>query len=199
MSRQPTKTDNKSIANKIFIRKEAIKDLKEVKVLDLFAGRNVLWNNIPTDKYYGIDIETNKGKNLNADTRLAIDNLDLSAFNVIDCDSYGIAFDLYKKLLTRKDINKGTIIIYTLITNEFTKIQNFAKDEFKFHRFYDKAPSLFNARAIEFFYEFLSNYGIKQVNYYAIRDKFDKHYGYFKINWWNNFRFMLYLIYEYNI
>ncbi len=62
LSRQSTKTDNKSIANKIFIRKEAIKDLKEVNVLDLFAGRNVLWNNIETDKYFGIDIEENKGK-----------------------------------------------------------------------------------------------------------------------------------------
>ena len=181
MSPRPTKTDNKSIANKIFIRKEAIKSLKEIRVLDLFAGRNVLWNNIHIDKYFGIDIEANKGKNLNADTRLAIDNLNLGEFNVIDCDSYGIAFDLYKKLLTRKDINNGTIIIYTAITNEFTKIQNCAKDELNFRHFYDKAPSLFNARAIEFFYEFLSEYGMEEVNYYSIRDKFNKHYGYFTI------------------
>ena len=179
LSRQSTKTDNKSIANKIFIRKEAIKNLKEVKVLDLFAGRNVLWNNIKTDKYFGIDIQENKGKNLNADTRDVFDNIDLSQFNVIDCDSYGIAFDLYKKLLTRNELQKGTRIIYTAITNEFTKIQNVAKQEFNFKHFYDKAPSLFNARAIEFFYEFLSKYGISEVNYYAIRDNFDKHYGYF--------------------
>ena len=181
MSPLPTKTDNKSIANKIFIRKEAIKSLKEVKVLDLFAGRNVLWNNIDTDKYFGIDIATNKGKNLNADTRQVFDSIDLSEFNVIDCDSYGIAFDLYKKLLTNKNVHKGTIILYTLITNEFTKIQNEAKKEFNFKHFYDKAPSLFNARAIEFFYEMLSNYGIKEVYYYSLRDKFDKHYGYFII------------------
>lgn len=182
MSPQSTKTDNKSIANKIYIRKEAIKNLKEVKVLDLFAGRNVLWRNIKTKKYFGIDIETNKGRNLFADTRKVFDSLNLINFNVIDCDSYGIAFDLYKKLLTRNDIQNGTIILYTAITNEFTKIQNEAKKEFNFKNFYDKAPSLFNARAIEFFYEFLSTYGIKEVNYYAIRDHFDKHYGYFIIN-----------------
>ena len=182
MSPQSTKTDNKSIANKIFIRKEAIKNLKVIKVLDLFAGRNVLWNNIKTDKYFGIDIEINKGKNLNTDTRKVFDSLDLSEYNVIDCDSYGIAFDLYKKLLTRDDVQDGTIILYTAITNEFTKIQNEAKKEFNFKHFYDKAPSLFNARAIEFFYEFLSLYGIREVNYYAIRDHFDKHYGYFVVN-----------------
>lgn len=181
MSPQSTKTDNKSIANKIFIRKEAIKNLKEIKVLDLFAGRNVLWNNIKTDKYLGIDIETNKGKNLKADTRKVFDSLDLSEYNIIDCDSYGIAFDIYKKILTRNDVNKGTIIFYTAITNEFTKIQNVAKKEFGFKYFYNKAPSLFNARAIEFFYDFLGMYGIDEVFYYAIRDKFDKHYGYFLI------------------
>ena len=105
MSRQSTKTDNKSIANKLFIRKEAIKNLKEIKVLDLFAGRNVLWNNIKTDKYFGIEIEKNKGKNLNVDVRKVFDNLNLSAFNVIDCDSYGLPFDLMKKILTRQDVN----------------------------------------------------------------------------------------------
>lgn len=181
MKAQPIKTDNKSIANKIFIRKEAVKNLKHIKVLDLFAGRNVLWSNIKTDKYFGIDIKQNKGKNLNADTRRVFDSIDLSNFNVIDCDSYGIAFDLYKKILTNPNLKKGTIIIYTLITNEFTKIQNEAKKEFNFKHFYDKAPSLFNARAIEFFYEMLANYGIQEVNYYSIRDKFDKHYGYFMI------------------
>ena len=108
--------------------------------------------------------------------------LDLSQFNVIDCDSYGIAFDLYKKILLNPNIKKGTIIIYTLITNEFTKIQNEAKNEFNFKPFYHKAPSLFNARAIEFFYEMLGNHGIKEVNYYAIRDNFNKHYGYFIMN-----------------
>lgn len=182
MNPQPTKTDNKSIANKIYIRKEAIKDLREIKVLDMFAGRNVLWNNIKTDRYFGIDINAEKGKNLSADARQVLDSIDLSSFNVIDCDSYGIAFDIYKKLLTNKNLKNGTIIFYTLITNEFTKIQNEAKKEFNFKHLYNKAPSLFNARAIKFFYEMISSYGIKEVNFYAIRDNFEKHYGYFIVN-----------------
>ena len=85
-----------------------------MKVLDLFAGRNVLWNNIPTQYYFGVDTEKGTGKN--------------------------------------------------------------------FDSFYNKAPSLFNARAIDFFYEMLANYGIREVNYYEIRDHFKKHYGYFKVN-----------------
>lgn len=182
MTLQPIKTDNLSVNNKIFIRKQAIKNLSEIKVLDLFAGKNVLWKNIKTDKYFGIDNSPNKGKNLVADTHKIISSINLSEFNVIDVDSYGISFDIYKHILSQKNLRKDTIVIYTAITNEFTKIQNVAKKEFGFNEFYNKAPSLFNARAIEFFYEMLGKYGIKEVYYYEIRDHFTKHYGYFKIN-----------------
>lgn len=182
LNQQPIKTDNKSIYDKIFIRKQAIQGLTHVRVLDLFAGRNVLWNNIVTEDYFGIDREKYKGKNLVADSHKIFDSLDLKNFTVIDVDSYGISFDIYKKLFSKKDLQSGTVIIYTAITNEFTKIRNEAKIEFNFDKFYNKAPSLFNARAIEFFYEMLAKYGISEVNYYEIRDHFLKHYGYFIIN-----------------
>ena len=181
MNRQPTKTDNKSVGNKIFIRNQAIKNLTEVNVLDLFGGRNVLWKNISVNRYYGVESEKDKGQNLCADSHSILSSLDLSKFNVIDVDSYGISFDIYKYLLTSSQVRNGTIVIYTAITNEFTKIQNAAKDEFGFRAFYDKAPSLFNARAIEFFYEMLSKYGVKEVSYYEVKDNFTKHYGYFQI------------------
>ena len=110
------------------------------------------------------------------------DSLDISQFNVIDVYSYGISFDIYKKILTNKNVRKGTVVIYTAITNEFTKIQNEAKNEFGFRSFYNKAPSLFNARAIEFFYELLAQYGVSEVFYYEVKDNFIKHYGYFRTN-----------------
>lgn len=64
---------------------------------------------------------------------------------------------------------------YYTLTNHRKRI------EFGFRSFYDKAPSLFNARAIEFFYEFLAQYGVSEVFYYEIKDNFTKHYGYFRI------------------
>ncbi len=181
MSLQSTKTDNKSIANKLFIRRKAICGLEEVNVLDLFGGRNVLWNNLPTDRYFGVEVAEGKGKNLKADSHRIFDTLDIGKFNVIDVDSYGISFDIYKKILRSDKVRSGTIVIYTAITNEFTKIQNEAKKEFGFQKFYDKAPSLFNARAIEFFYEMLAQYDVQEVNYYEVKDHFTKHYGYFRV------------------
>ena len=84
LNQQPIKTDNKSIYDKIFIRKQAILGLTHVRVLDLFAGRNVLWNNIVTEDYFGIDREKYKGKNLVADSHKIFDSLDLRNFTVID-------------------------------------------------------------------------------------------------------------------
>ncbi len=181
MNPLPIKTDNKSIGNKIFIRKQAISGLSVVNVLDLFGGNNTLWKNISTDRYFGIEIEKDKGNNLCADSHKILDSIELGKYNVIDVDSFGISFDIYRKLLTSNRIRNGTIIIYTAITNQFTKIQNEAKDIFGFRQFYNKAPSLFNARAIEFFYEFLSRYGVNEVTYYEVQDHFTKHYGYFRI------------------
>ena len=182
LSRRSIKTDNKSIANKVYIRKEAIKDLDEVRVLDLFAGRNVLWNNIKTERYYGIEIEKNKGRNLTADVRKVFNNLDLSSFNVIDCDSYGLPFDIMKKILTRRDVKKGTVVIYTAISYQFTGLQEEIKDFVGFKNFYSKAPTLFNARGIDFFYEYLANFGVQEVTYFSVHDPIDKHYGYFVVN-----------------
>lgn len=67
----------------------------------------------------------------------------------------------------------------TAITNEFTTLQNYAREYFGIKDFYYKAPSLFNARAIEFFYGFLAAHGINEISYYSIRDKFHKDYGFF--------------------
>lgn len=59
MSLHLTSTDNASLANKIELRKRAT-NIEQLKVLDLYAGNNTLWNHFVKQKYYGIDIQ--KGK-----------------------------------------------------------------------------------------------------------------------------------------
>ena len=46
---------------------------------------------------------------------------------------------------------------------------------------YHIAPSMFRANGNTYFYDMLSNLGIKEVNYYENNDGFTKHYGYFVI------------------
>lgn len=87
------KTDNANETKKVSLRRQATAHLDSLRVLDLFAGKNVLWSHFETEKYYGVEKEKGKGKNLNADNIRIIARLDLSKFNVIDADSYGIPFN----------------------------------------------------------------------------------------------------------
>lgn len=176
-----TKTDNMSVANKIFLRREATKHLNSLRVLDLYAGNNVLWGNFDKEKYFGIEVQKGKGKNLNSDTRRVIDALDLSQYNVIDCDSYGIAFDIYKKILENKSVQNGTVVMYTAIVNVFTQMHREGMRMFNLNKMYSKCVTLFNPKGIEFFYGMLGNYGIDKVTYYEVKDDYLKHYGYFTV------------------
>ena len=65
----------------------------------------------------GIEVVKGKGKNLNADNIRVIKSLDLSQFNVIDCDSYGIPLKQIEELYENPTLQDGTIIIYTAIGN----------------------------------------------------------------------------------
>lgn len=175
------KTDNKSVANKVFLRRKATEHLEKLHVLDLFAGNNVLWNCIDKERYYGVELIPDKGINLNADAKQAVRSLDLSEFNVIDCDSFEIPFEICKYIILNPNTKSGTIVLYTAMTNIFTQLPKACMNELGIRELYKIAPSLFNLNAIDYFYDTLANLGIKTVNYYEVIDKFTKHYGYFII------------------
>ena len=176
-----TKTDNKSIANKVFLRRKATEHLKRVRVLDLFAGNNICWANIDKERYYGVELVPDKGANLNADAMQAIESLDLSGFNVIDCDSYSVPFEICKKIIKNGNVKSGTVVLYTAITNAFTRLPNVCINDIGINAMYKIVPSLFNANAIIYFYDMLANLGVREVKYYEVNDGYTKHYGYFVI------------------
>ncbi|MCL2023633.1 MAG: hypothetical protein FWG82_04600 [Oscillospiraceae bacterium] len=179
--RRVTKTDNKSVANKVFLRRKATEHLDGLYVLDLFAGNNILWRGFDKERYFGVELVSGKGSNLTADAKKIIDSLDLSQFNVIDCDSYGIPFEICRKLFENKRIKSETVIIYTAITNIFTQLPNECINILGIDNMYKQAPSLFNTNAIMYFYEMLAKYSVREVNYYEVIDAYIKHYGYFLI------------------
>ena len=82
--KQTIKIENKSVANKVFLRQEATRHLAGLSVLDLYAANNVLWRNFDKERYYSVDIAPQKGKNLCADAKQVVRSLDLHDFNVID-------------------------------------------------------------------------------------------------------------------
>lgn len=176
------KTDNHNIYHKVELRKEATKDLDELKVLDLFAGENKLWGHFDCQKYYGVEIEKDKGKNLNANNVRVIKSLDLSEFNVIDCDSYGIPVKQIQEIYNNATLKKGTIIIYTCIGNAMSALNKQIITEFHLEGIYKKCKVLLNKKSEELFYGYLYNRGVRSVTEYAeIAKSFKKKYGFFVV------------------
>lgn len=182
MKAHSIKTDNADVYNKVRLRKFATKDLKEINVLDLFAGENVLWSKIKTNYYFGVEKVSGKGKNLNADNLKVIPSLDLSVFNVIDIDSYGIPYNQLELIFNNSTLKSGTIIIYTCITNSMSSLNKSCIKNNNLDSLYKKCKVLFNQKAINYFYDFLYNNGIKSVFRYEDKTSFEKHYGFFIYN-----------------
>lgn len=182
MKAHSIKTDNYNVFHKKYLRKAATRDLNSLKVLDLFAGNNIIWKNFKMDRYFGIEIEKGKGKNLNANNVRVIQSLDLSGFNVIDCDSYGIPIKQIVKIFSNPTLKKGTVIIYTCIGNSISSLSKDFLEYFKLKEMYRKTKVLFNARSSEFFYAYLYDLGIRTVHEYEEKGtSFNKKYGYFVV------------------
>jgi len=116
---------------------------------------------------------------LDADSKVILDSLDLSSFNVIDVDCFGIDFDLYKRILESKQLKKPVRIIYTLVSHQLVGMHKSGIEMFCLHNIYNKCKGMFNAKTVEYFYQLLANYGVKEVKYYENRGKFYIQYGYF--------------------
>lgn len=174
------KTDNANVSHKVELRKLGTKNLKELNVLDLFAGNNILWSHFDCKKYYGIEKEKGKGRNLNADNVRVLKSLDLLRFNVIDCDSYGIPAEQISLLFQNLTLQKGTIIFYTAIGSAMSGLSNTLLNKFNLSVIYKKNKTLLNKKSHELFYAMLNDYGVKSVvEYTEPSAHFLKNYGYF--------------------
>ena len=108
------KTNNSYLQLKQSLRAYYTSDLNEVNVLDCFCGKSEVWEGVPCTKYIGIDKEKTKKINYHGDNRKWLKVLDLSNFNVIDLDAYGIPYSQLEIIFSNKTLKKGTIIFLRL-------------------------------------------------------------------------------------
>lgn len=174
-------TDNDGIGNKIWLRKMAIRDMTEVRVLDLFAGENLIWRQIPCDRYYGIEAEKGKGKNLHLDNRKAIPLLDLSGFNVIDCDAYGMPYEQIRLIFDNPTLQSGTIIIYTCISGVLNRLSVRMLEDYGLCEHYKRSRVLYNRYSADMFHAMLHKLGITQITCYRTKTTMSKEYGFFRV------------------
>jgi hypothetical protein len=174
-------TDNDGIKKKVWLRKQAISGLNRVSVLDLFAGDNLIWSQIETERYYGVEAEKGKGNNLYIDNRKVIPILDLSDFTVIDCDAYGVPYEQIELLFENPTLQKGTIIIFTCITGVLNKICNRAREDYGIYEMYKRTRVLFNRYTDEMFFSMLHSHGVQKVTMYETTKQMKKRYGFFTV------------------
>jgi hypothetical protein len=175
------KTDNSFLQYKIKLREENLPKKNVIKILDCFAGGQVIWNKIKGKnkninfEIVSIDRNAKYRKNyiLVGDNLKYMAGIDMSKYDIIDLDAYGVPYAQLKIIFSRNDM-KGKIIFATFIMGKnFRQLPyGILKDIGIPINLVKKIPTLFNRNKFEKFCTFLALNKIEEINYYHIADKY---------------------------
>jgi len=179
------RTDNSRLNEKVNMRLSMTED--GFKILDCYHGNGIIWDKIKKSKnieVLGIEKERGKGSiALYGECEKVIPRLNLSEYNIIDCDAWGIPYGCLKAIFGNKTLKKGTVIYYTFIQaslgrgpNELYEYIGIKQSMIK------KCPTLFTDIVFECFMEYLRRKGITCIYDSYYKDGTSrKHYGYFTV------------------
>lgn len=173
-------TDNSFIADKIALRCNHLPDKETITVLDCFGGKGVIWKGCVTKsdkKIRRLAIDTRKDEisfHLPGSNMAYLDTLDLSKFDAIDLDAYGVPYEQLKSLFRRG--YKGAVFV-TFIQSVFGAIPDGLLIDIGIPAdMVNRCPSLFYGTGWEFFLDWLALNGVRTI-YHRSHDR--KHYLYF--------------------
>jgi hypothetical protein len=177
------KTDNHYLLEKIDLRVEVLSKVNNPSILECFGGKGLLWDSVrrKSKKEFNLlsiekDPNKNKKAHLTGDSYKFLINMDLSNFNIIDLDAYGIPFK-YIDFICRSNF-KGYLII-TSIQTGMGKLPYDLLISLGFTRpMINKTPILFSKNGFEKLKNYLYLVGVKEITGYFINRK---SYFYFKI------------------
>ena len=175
-----TKTDNSFIKLKIDLRISHLPS-GDLRVLDCFAGSGKIWRSIKKRtgrniKILPIDLRKDIGFHLSGDNLDYLISLDLTKFEVVDLDAYGVPVEQLKVLFDSG--YKGTVFV-TMIQSIFGRMPNDLLIQVGFtEEMINKTPTLFGRRGWEYFKQYLSGNGVQKIWHYS---KDDKHYLCFNV------------------
>ena len=178
------KTNNSYLNIKVQLRNNIIPKKTNITVLDCYHGQGEIWNKINkinNNKLNIISIDINKDSNASfiGNNIKYLKNLDLSIFDIIDLDSYGIPFKQLECIFNNKTLKK-TIIFYTCIFAVIGALHRNMLYKLKYTKeMVDKIPTLFSRNGFEKFKYYLAQNKIKEINNINIKNK---NYGYFIID-----------------
>ena len=172
------KTDNSYFKDKVHLRKLGIlsKGKDTISVLDAYSGDATIWrkvaNDLPDLTINLTRIETKrdaKGVYLRGDNLKFIKNMDVSDYDCIDLDAYGIPYNQLKILFEKE--YKGTVFI-TFIQSVLGRMNKGLLSELGFPpKMVDKIPTLFSANGLQKFKQYLAGHGVKKIQYITHQSK----------------------------
>ena len=173
-----TKTDNHYLADKVALRIGMIEHLESPRVLDVFGGHGVVWaaverlagkkiNRVAVDNRLDLDLP-----HLHGDNVKVIKGLDLTAFDVVDLDAYGIPAGLIQEVVVSKKF-RGVVFVTAIQTMQGQMPKIIAEDLGLPRSISSACPSLVSRRGWEFFKAWLASLGVREITH---RSKNRKHY-----------------------
>lgn len=165
---QTKKTDNHYLKDKVRLRAKYIPD--KPFVLDCYAGNGVIWREVQKlmadTPIIRLAIEKEKSKggfHLAGDNVRFLMSLDLSAYNVIDLDAYGIPYQQIKILFDRQ---YHGLVFFTFIQSIMGNLPHGMLMDIGFSKaMITKAPTLCARRGWDYFIQFLSLRGVDKITY----------------------------------
>lgn len=160
------KTDNAFLFDKIKLRANHLPEAPVV-VLDAFGGHGLVWAGVGratgrTIKRLAVDNRNDLSTfHLHGDNVKILAGMDLSKFNVIDLDAYGVPYDQLKIVFQKKF--HGTVFVTFIQTMNGVVPHGLLCDVGFSKTMIEKTPSLFFRRGWTYFKEWLALNGVREV------------------------------------
>ena len=168
-------TDNTYFYDKIAIRINHLPTKKNISVLDAYSGESKIWETIKKQSNKNInlvriDVKTKKGLHLKGDNIKYLMAMDLSKFDAIDLDAYGVPYLQLKAIFQIAPATKKRRVVFiTFNQTVFGQLPTSFLSELGYTKaMIKKCPTLFNSNGLEKMIHFL---GINEVRKIYIRSK----------------------------
>lgn len=177
------KTDNHFLADKARLRANHLPEGKtEIRVLDVFGGKGIVWDAV--ERISGkkivrtaIDKRTDlRTLHFHGDNSRILSELDLTNYDVIDLDAYGIPSEQLRIVFLSKF--KGKVFVTAIQTMNGQMPTVIAHDLGFPERAIREASSLIARRGWQYLKEWLAMNGVKEIHH---RSWGRKHYLMFEI------------------
>lgn len=171
-------TDNSFLQDKIALRINHLPDKKIILVLDCFGGNGKVWDAISKqiDKkilIIRLEKKDKKGIFLKGDNIKFLMQMDLSKYDIIDLDAYGVPFNQLEIILNSDKLINCTVFV-TFIQSQYGTLPQSMLNKLGYTKaMIQKCPTLFNKNGFEKIKAYLGLFSIKTIYH---RSTNRKHY-----------------------